>query len=114
MDLSVLEPSIADLEKSLDSLEHLLHVATGLVVLGLILEYPQVIRDAITELRKVWSWKPLCDIAGGILITVGVAGELGIQFVAGKKETALRKANDAIFARLNAETAEANIKTERL
>ena len=115
MDQSILEPIIADLEKSLASLEFWLTVATGLVVLGLVLEYSHAIPDAIADLKKkAWSWKPLCIIAGGILIVVGVGGELAIQFFAGKKETALRKANDAIFARLNAETAEANAKTEGL
>jgi hypothetical protein len=46
-------------------------------------------------------------IAGGILITVGVAGELFVQFKASGKETELRKANDEIFASLNAEAATA-------
>lgn len=107
MDLSILERNISNLEKSLDSLEFWLAVATVLVVLGLVLEYWHEIPESIAALKKAWSWKPLCIIAGGILITVGVAGELGVQFVASNKETALRKANDAIFAALNSEAAQA-------
>jgi hypothetical protein len=44
---------------------------------------------------------------GGVLITLGVAGELAVQFVASRKETELRKANDATFAALNIEAAQA-------
>jgi hypothetical protein len=107
MDLSVLQRDVNNLEASLDSLEVCLLVATGLVVLGLILEYWHEIPEAINELRKAWSWKPICIIAGGILITLGVAGELYVQFIASGRETALRKANDAVFAGLNTEAAKA-------
>jgi hypothetical protein len=107
MDPIALERSIRNLENSLDSLEGWLALMTGLVVLGLVLEYWHEIPEAIEHLRKAWSWKPVCIIAGAILITIGVAGELVVQFIASGKETALRKGNDAVFAALNAKTGEA-------
>jgi len=107
MDLSALERNISRLEASLGSLELWLALMTGLVVIGLVLEYWHEIPEVIDNLKRSWSWKPLCIIAGAILITVGVAGELGIQFVASGKETELRKANDAVFAGLNVEAATA-------
>jgi hypothetical protein len=107
MDLSALERNITNLETSLDSLEHWLAFMTALVVLGLVLEYWHELPEAIDALKKAWSWKPLCIISGAILITVGVAGELFVQSLASRKETGLRKANDAVFAGLNAEAAKA-------
>lgn len=105
--LSALQHNISKLETSLDSLEHWLALMTGLVVLGLVLEYWHEIPEAVATLKQAWSWKPLLIIAGAILITVGVAGELAVQFIASAKETDLRKANDAVFSGLNSEAATA-------
>jgi hypothetical protein len=110
MNLPDLQRTIEELEKSLTFLECWLFVATLLVVLGLILEYWHEVPEAFADLKKTWSWKPFLIIAGGVLITAGVAGELAVQFFASRKETDLRKANDAVFAILNAKAAEA---TER-
>src|SRR5215471_16582148 len=96
MDTSDLLGKIANLESSLDRFEFWLTFATALVILGLILVCGFEIREAIATLKKEWSWKPLGVIAGGILITVGVAGELALQFFASSQQTALRKANDAV------------------
>ncbi|SRR6266478_2054883 len=104
---SILERDISNLERSLDSLEGWLAFMTALVVLGLVIEYWHELPEAITALRRAWSWKPLCIVVGGILITVGVAGELVVQRIASDKETALRKANDKIFTGLNIEAAQA-------
>lgn len=108
MDLSALERSINNLEKSLDSLEVWLAVATALVVLGLVLEYWHEIPESIRALKVAWSWKPVCIIVGGILITAGVSGELFIQSLASRKETALRNANDAISAILKKAASDAS------
>src|ERR1039457_695563 len=95
MDLSALERKISNLENSLSSLEIWLGLMTTLVVIGLVIEYWHEIPEAIGDLRKAkkWLWKPVCIILGAILITVGVAGELCVQFLASSKETDLRKAN---------------------
>jgi hypothetical protein len=108
MDLPTLQRTIDSLEKSLTSLEFWLLAATALVVLGLVLEYWHEIPESIIELKRAWAWKPLLVIIGGVLITVGVAGELAVQFFASQKETNLRKANDAVFSILNTKAAEAS------
>jgi uncharacterized membrane protein YczE len=84
MDTSALERNITNLETSLDSLEFWLSVMTFLVVGGLILEYWHEIPEELEKLKeaKKWLWKPICVIIGAILITIGVAGELAVQFLA--------------------------------
>ena len=107
MDTSDLLGKIANLESSLDRFEFWLTFATALVILGLILVFGFEIREAIATLKKGWSWKPLGVIAGGILITVGLAGELAVQFFASSQQTALRKANHAVVAAFQKEAADA-------
>ena len=107
MDTSDLLRKIANLESSLDRLEFWLTFATALVVLGLILVCGLEIREAIATLKKEWSWRSLGVIAGAILITVGVAGELALQFFASSQQTALRKVNDAVVAGFQKEAADA-------
>jgi len=107
MDIDGLTHSIAHLEKSLDLLEIWLAVMTALVVIGLVLEYWHEIPDAIRQLKRFWSWRPLFVIFGGMLITIGVAGELAVQFIASGKGTALRRANDETFSLLNLEAGKA-------
>ena len=112
MDTSAFERTINTLEASLDSLEVWLLFMTALVVIGLVLEYWYEIPEAIDQLRKAWSWKPILVIVGGILITVGVAGELVVQRLASRKETDLRKANDAVFAVLNTKAGNAKASAD--
>ena len=107
MDASDLLGKIAKLESSLDRFEFWLTFATALVVLGLILVCGFEIREAIATLKKEWSWRPLGVIGGGILITVGVAGGLAVQFFASSRQTALRKANHAVVAAFQKEAADA-------
>jgi hypothetical protein len=71
MDLPALQTTINDLEKSLDSLESWLLVATLLVVVGLVLEYWHDIPEALAKLRNGWDTKSVLVIVGGILITMG-------------------------------------------
>ena len=80
-------------------------------MLGLILEYLHEVPEELRKLREAWAWKPLCILVGAILITVGVAGELAVQFFASQKETALRQANDQLFTNLNTE-ANSTIRSE--
>lgn len=108
LDIPSLQQAIHDLENSLDRLEIWLTAMTGLVVLGLVLEYWHEIPEAIAKLKQAWSWKSFLVIAGGILITVGVAGELAVQFYASRKDTKLRETNDSVFSILNTKAAEAN------
>jgi hypothetical protein len=112
MDLSTLERSIKSLEASLDSFETLLAWMTALVVIGLVIEYWHEIPEAIEEVREARKllWKPACVILGAILITVGVAGELAVQFLASRKQGDLRSANRQIEGVLTAQAETARQK----
>ncbi len=106
MDLPALEEAIKALEKSLDSLGVLLAVWTALVVVGLIVEFAEDLRELITE--RPFKWRLLRTMVGGLLITIGVAGELFIQFRASKVETELRTDSHEVEALLNKQAADAN------
>jgi hypothetical protein len=100
MDLPSLELKIIALEKSLDSWEFWLTVATLLVVVGLVLEYWHEVRELL-KARPV-KWKSVRQIIGAIFVTVGVAGELSVQYKASTVETKLRAASHAVESILNA------------
>jgi hypothetical protein len=116
MDSATLERSIRSRENSLDSLETLLAVMTALVVVGLVLEYWHEIPEAIADLRRARRilWKPVCIIAGAILITVGVGGELLVQFFASGTQTELRSDNHQVEILLGERAAQAQLDTQRL
>ena len=111
MNLSTLERIISALENSLDSWEYLLAGATLLVVFGLILEYWYEIIDLCRE-RPI-KWKSGQKIIGAILVTVGVAGELGVQLKASRVETQLRSANQKVQGLLNKEAGEAQDRASK-
>ena len=106
MDLPTLETAIKALEKSLDSLGVWLAVWTALVVVGLIVEFAEDLRELITE--RPFKWRLLRTMVGGLLITIGVAGELFIQFRASKVETEIRTDSQQVEALLNKQAADAN------
>jgi hypothetical protein len=72
---------------------------------GLILEYWHEVRDLIRE-RPI-RWKSIQKLAGAILVTIGVAGELGVQFKASTVETDLRGVNHKVEALLSTEAGDA-------
>jgi hypothetical protein len=90
------------LEGAVDSLATWLEIFTALVVVGLIVEYgPEIFID-IVEKKP-----PSSGLVGGLLITIGVAGELLIGFRANRKEAELREVNDLIIAEANERAARA-------
>lgn len=92
------------LERSIDKLGAWMELFTFLVVLGLLAEYgPEILADI-----KAHRW-PSLALAGGLLITVGVAGELAIEFFAGRKETDLREINNLIIAETEARIADRHV-----
>jgi hypothetical protein len=113
-DIPTLQRSIADLERSLTCLEHWLLFTTFLVALGLVLECLHEIPEALADFRKGLLLKPILIIGGLFLITVGVGGEVLVQFFASAQETSLRKANDDVSAILNTKAAEALAEAARL
>jgi hypothetical protein len=113
MDLPQLESAIKSLEKSLDSLSGWLTVWTALVVLGLGVELADDLRKVVKERPIKWT-KHLLVIGGGLLITMGVAGELFVQFKASKVETILRADSHQVEALLNKQAADANKEAEEV
>src|SRR5438093_12777019 len=109
MDLPTLETAIKALEKSLDSLGAWLLVWTALVVVGLIVEFAEDLRELITE--RPFKWRLLRTMVGGLLITIGVAGELFVKFIASNVETELLTKCHEIEAQLNNQDAESNKET---
>jgi hypothetical protein len=105
MNVPALADSIKGFESSLDSLEHWLVFWIACVVIGLILEVFPEIFEAIRG-RQV-RWHSRMTIGGGILITLGVAGELFVEVRASAVETKLRNANANIVASLNKEAGDA-------
>src|ERR1035437_7826008 len=94
--------SSKELEATLDSLGTILAVFTFLVVLGLIFEYWHDIIEFVEEWRRpaaLFPWKRFMELCGGITVTIGVAGELAVQFRASHVETDLRASNNAEFLR---------------
>lgn len=84
------------LERSLDSLAKWLELFTALVVLGLVVEYTPDVIDAIMG-HAVYP-----HIIGGILITIGVVGELVISFWASRLDGKLRDVNNSSLEEANA------------
>lgn len=112
MDPSGLVIQVSHLERSLDSLNNCLKVATGAVVIGLLVEYPYEIYEAICEFKNRLL-KPSLTIAGAILITLGVAGELVIQSKESIVEGNLRSANHEVQAGLEKEASQAQEKAKQ-
>jgi hypothetical protein len=85
------------LESHQDVLKWWLDGFTALVVLGLIIEY-------LPDLVKAFHPPHLL---GGLLITVGVAGELAIGVLSSRTETKVREINDSIIANIRLDAAAA-------
>ena len=110
MDLSVLESTSRALEKSLDFWGWLLLLSTFFVVFGLILEYWNELEEISTLIRWPMAQFPLekfRGLLGGIIVTVGVGGELIFTYMASRVETKLRENSHQIEATLTKEAGDA-------
>ena len=110
------ELSQAVLEQRIDELSRALLFWTFIVVVGLILEYGY---DGLKEADKknVFRWSKLFSSFGGILVVVGVAGELFVQFPASRAENSLRQLNDNENSELRSKATELqnqNLQLEKL
>jgi hypothetical protein len=77
-------------------------------VLGLVIEYWEPVHEFIEEWRRpaaAFPWRKVWGLAGGILVTVGVAGELGFTYKAYRVETNLRANSHQIELLLNQGTS---------
>jgi hypothetical protein len=109
VDSARLIAAISAASSSPDRWEFWLLLATLLVVVGLPIEYFHDLRQLFSEETnpappgRLWTRlriqkKLAMEVLGGVLITVGVAGELFVQFKASKVETDLRNATDQLVA----------------
>ena len=58
-----------------------------MVVVGLIVEFAEDLRELITE--RPFKWRLLRTMVGGLLITIGVAGELFVHAAEGALDPGL-------------------------
>lgn len=117
MDSSALESVSRSLESSLDRLAIWLAICTLLVVVGLIVEYWHDAEEFwvhATWPMAAFPWGKVKALVGGLLVTVGVAGELVVAYKASGKETALRINNGLIFASLKDRASQAELKQAQI
>lgn len=113
MDLStftIASKSLERLESSSDCLSVWLFISTLLVVIGLVIEYRHDLMELLS--KRPLDKKLLQTIVGGVLITVGVAGELIVQTLASGVEARLRSANHLIEAGLIKSAAKSEEKAK--
>jgi hypothetical protein len=88
------------------------------VALGLIWEYWKPVGDVVEVIKfcrkegRAFRWKGLLELGAGILITLGVVGELGSTFKASSVENKLRENNGKIEQLLNTEAGNAQTSAD--
>jgi hypothetical protein len=117
MDSSALEIISKALESSLDFWGLLLLISTAVVVAGLIVEYRDETSEFWTLCRWPMSsfpWHKFRGLLGGILVTIGVAGELAFTYTASRVETKLRDNNHHVVSSLQTTISQNNLEAQRL
>src|ERR1035438_639222 len=107
---AVIRESIQALEGRADTLAAWLVFSTGLVVVGLMMEYgAEFAKWKPTSLLhpRSFAWIRPWEIIGGILVVGGVAGEMQIELAASRVETKLRDSNSQIEQLLSEEAGDA-------
>jgi hypothetical protein len=115
MDIPALEDAVRSLEHSIGVFTWCLLGSTFVVSLGLILEYWHPVSEFINELKwpmSIFRWPKFMEIAGGILVTIGVLGEFGFTLEVFVLEGRLEQANHAIRDTLTAKLGEADQKAK--
>ena len=121
MDESALKALIASLDASKDALGIWLNVFSAMVAIGVIAEFAFVVRDYREQLH---DWRSgeirppnrpsrfgfVMELAGVVLVSIGVAGEFWIDMKAGDLETQLRKANSDLVLFLEKRVAEVSTR----
>jgi len=114
-----------NLKTALDSLGKWMTGLTALVVLGLIFEYKSPFFDFLDTCTG-WNlftcnWSTFDKSIGALMVTIGVAGELLIEFFANRREHTLQEITDVIESDLqqklkqaDVRIAEAELETEKL
>lgn len=114
-----LNPAQTALENRVDLLARWLVFCTGLVVLGLMLEYGGDLAEKWRPDKRLGSkpsfiWIPLWIFMGGVLVVGGVAGELFVEFFASRAENAVREFSNAANAELERKAADADERSKQL
>jgi len=123
MNESALRTLLDNLDASRSSLHGLLHVFTFLVVVGLGFDLFVILkefRDDLKEFRRGEIHPPerpsllllILGLVGTALIVIGVAGELYVDVKAGKVETDIRAANDALLGLISQQAGDAKTSAE--
>jgi|GEM_PF-4136361 len=97
-----------NLEGSIDSLAVWMIVFTAAVVIGLLIEF-----CAILAFIRIHEWWVVLDAAGEATVTVGVGGELWVEFRASRKEKKLRGINAEIERQDKLTIANLNLVVEQ-
>src|SRR5277367_3713373 len=85
------------LESNIDFLERLAHICTIAVIVGVVLEYvPKFVAFA-----RAPGWTLFKDLSGGLLIALGISGEVLASMLSSRKEQQLRELNATTIAELN-------------
>lgn len=103
MELSALESASKALEESLDFWGLMLLLSTAIVVIGLVVEYWDEVKHFWVLVRwpmARFPWTNLKGLIGGILVTIGVAGELLVSYEASRVEGDLRNIRHQIETKL--------------
>jgi hypothetical protein len=87
-------------------------ISTAIVVIGLAIEYVPNIKRRFE--KRPFDWSELHELLGGVLITLGVLGELLIGVRINRTENRLRIANDVNVSRLNDEAGKARERAAQL
>jgi hypothetical protein len=116
MDIPGLEGSIKSLENTLDAVGFWLTISTFVVVVGLIVEYWHEVSALIKQfrIRPPFPWKTLMTMLGGVLVTIGVTGELWFQSNGSRIEEELRSKNHQVVAILSKQTEDSKVLAETL
>jgi hypothetical protein len=110
MGLSALESISKALEKSVDFWGLVLLLSTAVVVFGLVVEYWHDVKEFWVIAHwpmAAFPWDKFKTLVGGILVTIGVAGELIVTYKASRVETQLRENSHRIEAFLTQQAGDA-------
>lgn len=102
-----IEKSIKDLGDSLDSIETSVLVCNLVLLVGLVVEYWHDVKELFT--KSPFDWRLFQTLLGGVLITLGVGGELWFGYRASTVSEQLRQENHRVTADLNLQADKAQL-----
>lgn len=98
--------SIKALDRQVGRFDALAHICAAAVVIGVCIEY---VPQAIAFLKRP-NWATFSNLIGGILIALGVAGEILFGALVSRRENRIRNSLDLTVAALGVETEKAKLE----